>query len=322
MRKPYQQYLCVMKNSFFPNKSRHIGQIWERLPSGIIVPSAKVSDTSVRAKTNFIEIKNRADEIEKIFEEAGILLPSNSGLGKLISNAKKLCDNWLLCDKDGLDYEMFFWGLHFDRVADAILLLNHESEKDKHLKALISGTLNFFERKRSKAKSILWELEVWAKLRKRMAKVYLKEPPDIVVDYEDSRVGIACKKLYSEKHVQNVLSEAVKQIEKEFEFGIVAINIDDLLSPDVVLKMESSEAVSEKLNQKNSEFINRHSRHFNKYLSTSRIISTIISTSIIADVPSEKPRFRNTYQWTVWTISELSDRHREQLNNFYNTVMN
>lgn len=311
-----------MKNRSFLNKSNRIGQIWEKLPSGIIVPSARVSDTSVRTKKNFIEIKNRAEEIGKIYEEAGILLPSNSGLGKLINNAKKLCNNWLLCNKDGLSYEMFFWGFHFDRVADAILQLRHEPEKNKHLKALISGTLNFFERKRSKAKNILWELEVLAMLRERMAKVYLKDPPDIVVDYEDSRVGIACKKLYSEKHVQNVLSEAVKQIEKEFEFGIVAINIDDLLQSDVVLKMKSSEAVSEKLNQKNSEFINKHSRHFNKYLSTSRIISAIISTSIIADVASEKPRFRNTYQWTVWTISELSDRHREQLNNFYNTVMN
>ncbi len=215
-----------------------------------------------------------------------------------------------------------FLGMHLDRIADTVLLLKNESKKSTHLKKLTSGTLDFFERKRSNSKNYFWELEVWAKLRKRKNEVYLIEPPDIVVNYNNSRIGIACKKLYSEKHVQNVLSESVKQIEKEFEFGIVAINLDDLLPPNVVLKMESSEAVCEKLNQINTNFINRHSRHFVKYFSTSRIISVIVSTSTITDIQSERPKFSNTYQWTVWTISGLTTRHKEQLDNFYKTIMN
>jgi hypothetical protein len=181
--------------------------------------------------------------------------------------------------------------------------------------------LDFFERKKSHAKDIFWELEVWAKIRKKFDGAHLKEPPDIVADYDDSLIGISCKKLYSEKHVQNVLSQAVNQIEKELEFGIVAVNIDDLLPPDVVLKMENSDTVTEKLNQINADFINRHIRHFSKYLAESRIISAIVSTSIITDVPSEKPQFNNTYQWTVWSISELNERHKIQLRKFYQTIM-
>lgn len=155
-----------------------------------------------------------------------------------------------------------------------------------------------------------------------MRSVYLKEPPDIVVDYEGSRIGISCKKLYSEKNVEHELSQSVGQIEKGFEFGIVALNIDDLLPPDdVPLKKESSGAVTERLNQINTEFIDGHIRHFSKYLSASRIISAIVSASIIADVPSEKPRFRNTYQWTVWTITGLKERHKIQLRKFYKTIM-
>jgi hypothetical protein len=217
---------------------------------------------------------------------------------------------------------MVFLSMHLDRIADTLLLLHKEQAKDRYLKELLSGSIDFFERETSHAKDIFWELEAWAKIRKRLDSVYLQEPPDIVVDYYDSHVGISCKKLYSENHVQNVLSQAVNQIEKAFEFGIVAINLDDLLPKDVVLKMISSDAVTKKLNQINTEFINRHIRHFNKYLSTSRIISAIVATSIITDVPSERPRFRNTYQWTVWTISDLEERHKMQLSRFYQTIMN
>jgi hypothetical protein len=114
----------------------------------------------------------------------------------------------------------------------------------------------------------------------------------------------------------------VKQIEKEYEFGIVAINLDDLLPPDVVLKLESSDAVTERLHDINTDFINRHIRHFTKYFSQSRIISAIVSTALIADVPSERPRFRNTFQWTVWAVTEIPERYKIQLNKFYNLVMN
>jgi hypothetical protein len=302
--------------------TKRSGQMWVQQPSGILIPAGRVSDISVRSKTNYLAIKDRAKQIEDIYEKVNIRLPENSGLGELIKTAKDLSDNWLLGNKPDVNYHTVFLSMHLDRLADSLVLLNNEPEKDTYLRELLSGSLNFFEREGSHAKDVFWELEAWAKIRKRLDSTYLQEPPDIVVDYEDSRIGISCKKLYSEKHVQNVLSQAVSQIEKGFEFGIVAVNLDDLLPPDVVLKMESSDAVTERLNQINTEFINRHIRHFSKYLSASRIISVIVSTSIITDVPSEKPQFRNTYQWTVWTISELKERHKIQLRKFYQTIMN
>ena len=121
----------------------------------------------------------------------------------------------------------------------------------------------------------------------------MREPPDIVVDFNDSRIGIACKKIYSERHVQNVLSEAVSQIQKEFEFGIAAINIDDLLPAKAILNLNSSQAVAERLHQHNGEFLQRHDRHFRKYLAEGSLISAIISSCIISEVPNEKPQFNN-----------------------------
>ena len=301
----------MMTKDSFSGKYKRSGQAWEQLPSGIFVPTAKISDISVRSKTNFLGIKERAIEIENLFVAAGLKLDASSGLGQLIEQAKE----------EDLNYKMFFLSMHLNRIANAILSLSNESDKKNFLKKLKSGTLDFFSREKSKAKNTLWEIEVWAKLRKRLKTVFLEEPPDIVVRFENSSIGISCKKLYSESHVQNILSQAVKQIEQEFEFGVVAINLDDLLPSNVVLKMESSDAVTEKLNEINVSFINRHIRHFTKYFSKSRIISAIISTSILTDVPSEKPRFRNTSQWTVWTVPELSQRHKNQLDKFYSVVM-
>jgi|GEM_PF-1012062 len=298
------------------------GQMWVPRPSGILIPAGRIADITVRSKTTILETKDRAKQIEGIYEKENIQIPINSGLGELIKTAKDLSDNWLLGNKSNLNYQMFFLSMHLGRIADTLLLLNNEQARDKYLKELLSGSLNFFEREASHAKDKFWELEAWAKIKKRLDSAYLQEPPDIVIDYDDSQIGISCKKLYSEKHVQNVLSQAVNQIEKKFEFGIVAINIDDLLPADKVLEGGSSDAVTKRLDQINRGFINRHIRHLSKYLAASRIISAIVATSIIVDVPSERPRFSNSYLWTVWTISELKERHKILINKFYQTIMN
>jgi len=292
-----------------------------QLASGVLAPSSRITDISVRSKTDFLGIKSRAVEIEELYKNSGIRLDARSGLGALIKEAKELSDKWLLCDNESLNYDTLFLSMHLERIAGAILLLSGEADGGFFLKKLKKGTLNFFNRNKSIAKDTLWELEVWAQLRKRINTVYLQEPPDIVVKFDDSKIGISCKKLYSESHVQNILSKAVNQIEQEFEFGIVAINLDDLLPGDVVLKLDSSEAVTERLNTINASFINKHIRHFIKYFADSRIISAIFSTSILTDVPSERPRFRNTFQWTIWTVDELSKHHKDQLNKFYRVVM-
>lgn len=61
-------------------------------------------------------------------------------------------------------------------LADTLILLNDEPEKGKFLKEILSGSMNFFERDRSHAKDIFWEIETWAKIRKRLDSVYLSDP--------------------------------------------------------------------------------------------------------------------------------------------------
>ena len=298
------------------------GQIWTPQPSNIVIPTGRFSDSSTRTRSTFLELKEHAKEIEDLFTEANVCLRPDSSLGRMIQNAKDLWESWFLNESSGQTYEMLFAAMHLDRIAEAILPLKGELEKSQYLKDILSGTLDFFEREQSYAKNIFWELEVWSQLRKKTKHVFLKDPPDIVVNFNDINIGIACKKIYSERHVQNVLSQAVSQIEKEFEFGIAAINVDDLLPPHSLLNLESNHAVAERLQQHNGEFLRRHDRHFRKYLAEGRLISALISSCIISDVPNERPQFNNALQWTVWTIPGLPKDHQVQLDHFYNLVMN
>jgi len=269
-----------------------------------------------------LELKEHAEAIEALYAAKKIRLPKHSDLGLLIQNAKDLWTNWFLNKQSELSYDMIFQALHLARIADALLPLKSEKEQSQYLKDMLSGSLNFLARKQSVAKNMLWELELWSKIKKKLTQVYLQEPPDIVVDFDGSHIGIACKKIYSEKHVQNVLSQAVSQIEKEFKFGIVAINIDDLLPADSILNESNQEAVAKRLFHRNGQFLERHDRHFRKYLSNNRLISAIVFSAVISDLHNESPRFNNSWQWTVWSFPGIPDDYQTQLNQFYNAIMN
>ena len=295
--------------------------LWEARPAGVLLPAGHITDRQDRFKTTYLEVKSKGEQIEELYKSNGLTLPDNSDLAELIKNSKVLWEKWFANKTAELEMIMLFNLLHLDRIADAVLPLKEEPKRVKYLKALISGPLAFFKREKSYAKDIFWELEVWLKLGRKLTTVNLEEPPDIVIEFEESRIGIACKKLYSEKHVQNVLSQAVHQIEDSFEIGIVALNLDDFTPANKVLKSSHAQGMTDTLLNLNADFIQRHERHFRKYLASGRLISAIVSTAVIADVASAKPQFNNASQWTVWTIPGLEEKKSQNLRRFHDLVM-
>jgi hypothetical protein len=191
----------------------------------------------------------------------------------------------------------------------------------KYLGALVSGSLDLLKRKKSSAKNIFWEVELWARMKKRGFDAELRDPPDILLDFRGVTIGIACKKLYSEKHVQNVLSQAVSQIEDNCDFGIAAINLDDLQPEDMILSQPSHECALEFLAQKNQEFMLRHRHVFGKYLSSGRLLSVLVSTTIVADMYKDKPKFNEAHHSTFWTIPGLPADKERPLNLFYHQLI-
>ena len=202
------------------------------------------------------------------------------------------------------------------------LPLRSVEKRARYLTALTSGRLSLRDHGLSPAKDVLWEIELWETLLRHGFTAELAEPPDIVVSFEGVLVGIACKKFYFEKHVQNVLSQAVAQIESSFRFGIIAVNLDDLWIYEDAQIYENIETAAKAIEVFNERFLDSHKRHFKKYLAPSRAIAALVSTDILAEIKHGRARINNASQMTVWTIPGLEDEKERQLRRFYKQLMN
>lgn len=284
-------------------------KIWRITPSGIFVPDGTITDISDKSRDSYFEIKLKVEQLEAFYLSDKISIPENSGLAKLINNSHLFFEKWFSNRADEITMTMHFELLYLNRIAQAMLPLKNRPLRKKYLKALLSGSLDFLKRKKSEAKNIFWELELWSLLRKSANdKVQLREPPDIVLKLEKSRIGIACKKLYSERHVQNVLSEAVKQIEDSFKFGIVALNLDDLIPEDKFIRANNYTEIVFMLQKLNNQFIQKHDRHLRKYLSSGRLLCILISTT----VPATTEILNFVSQKIIWNIPGL-DKSKSQI---------
>jgi len=260
-------------------------------------------------KINYKEIHNQVKYIQKIFDDNNITINQQSYLYKLLENT-------LVNYSNSNTYFEMFDALYVNRIYSALLNLEDFENKNKYLKDLLNGTLDFMETTQSHSKNILFELEVAGSLRKIFKNTYLDEP-DIVVPFEDGNVGIACKKIVSENNFENLLSKGVKQIKTNgFIFGIVAVNIDNLLPEKTILNADTISQASDILHEENMKFINKHSSKFFKYLKDNRIISVLVVSSTIVDIKNEKPRFNNITESTLWTIQNLGEEHKEKVEKF------
>ena len=284
------------------------------------ISNGTVSNISSANSEKYFQIKQKALQVEELYLANGITIPSRSDLAALISSTKELSDSWHLGQVEKTSINLLFMMAHFNRIADAILFLENEKDCSKYLKVFISGHLNFLNRKKSRAKNILWEIELWASLKRMGFNVSLDEP-DINIIFGDSKISIACKKFYSEGHVQNVLSKAISQIEADSDIGIVAINLDDLVPEEVILKAPNQAVAAQVVNKFNEDFLKRHERHFQKYLTSGRIISALVSTAVLADFHQASTRFNNVRQATIWTIPGLPEKKDKILRKFYNQLM-
>jgi hypothetical protein len=300
------------------NKS--IRRIWHKRDSGLVIPEGTVSDSSTLSSQTYLQIKDKVLALERLYADNEVALPDGCDFARLIADAKSLSDYWLT-DHAKLQMSLLCRAINLNRIADVVLPLQSVTDRAKYLRLLTSGRLDSLDRQTSRAKNLLWELELWSMLRSHDLDAALQEPPDIVVSFEGLEVGLACKKFYSEKHVQNVLSEAVAQIELGFEFGIVAVNLDDLVPANQILRSATYQAMRQYIDDFNANFVRSHDRHFRKYLATGRVVSALVSTSVLADVQHGRPRFNYARQSYYWTIPGLEAEKEKQLKRFYNKLM-
>ncbi len=268
---------------------------------------------TTKSKVDYIDTKKQIEYIESLFNFESIVINETSFLYLLLEEVK---NNF----SEENEQMLMFRALFVVRIFDALQYLHNSPKRKKILKDLLNGSLDFLNYQQSHAKNILWELEVFSKLKPVFNNISLDEP-DIVIKFEDGDIGIACKKIYSDKVTEKVLSKAVKQIENNsFEFGIVAINIDCSLPEGKILNADTAEEMMDVLYKNNTKFINNNERYFLKYLNKSRIIAVLVSSSTIVDLNKGSPKFNNAFQWTIWTIPNLKDGHKDKMEVFQKLV--
>jgi hypothetical protein len=281
--------------------------------AGILIPPGKVTDRSERSGFHVVEIKADAARVRDLYKEAGVDLPPECELSQFIDTATALADKWLKSNETRMPYSEIFATMHMLRISKAILTLNGHPRRAHYLTRL-TGEVNFFKRVESESKDILWELELWEVLRRR-AEGRLEDPPDIVLDFAEGQLGIACKKIYSEGNFEKNLSRAVGQT-KGFDAGVVALNIDQFSAADTVLKASSEAAMVAILREPCYDFLRRHERYFKKYLSQQRLIAVLVSIHVIVDLEGHETRFHNSHQSIVWAMPGLAGTKATLLEHF------
>lgn len=259
-----------------------------------------------RTSRNYIEVKNRALQIRELFRRQNIQFHSTSTIGALLTDAEALSDSNPASKFGATEYQMLWNATHLDRLADALLLLEGEPNCNVYLNKLTSNSLDFLKRGTSHAKDIFWEIDLWAILKRKSNNVRLIDPPDIILDTPDGPLAIACKKIYSRKNVAHQLSSAVKQLEQFDGIGIAAINIDDLVPEESILRSRTSAEMVQFMDAENIRFISTCRQPIRKYFESGRFSAVAISTSLLAEVTHDGTRFNNSRQMTIWAWPNVS----------------
>jgi len=253
-----------------------------------------------------IDVKKVAEQIELLLRKHSIKLGESSDLLRMLVLAKQVQRKYIGCSFTMLEW---FRLLQFRRISSAVILLESDRNPSRYLRAITRGSLNLFSKQRSLAKDTLWELELWAMLKRKLASTYLLDPPDVMIEYADARLGVSCKKIYSEAHVQNIMSEAVGQIKSSCEVGVVALNLDSLIPEDTVLKAPTFESAREILNEAMGKFLEKHERHIKKYFVRENLLAILVTMSPVADITNSRGRFNVVTQSRIWTMPQCKARH-------------
>lgn len=267
------------------------------------------------ASSPYSGIKSRALSLVTLFGSHGLDTTRSASLQKFIDMTISMSDSWDRGAKDEVRFAHLLAAAQLERIATAALSTARSAAQATALRGLLTGTLDLLGREQSKAKDTLWELELLRVLVDHNIDAALGEP-DLSVRFSGAPVGFACKKIYSEGNVSKVLSNAVSQIERESEFGIIALNLDELLPANAVLQAPTLSAMSSMLEARNTEFLSTHERHLRKYLAPGRALSVLVSCAAIADVENAENRFLNARQTTVWQIPGIPEAKAEQMNRF------
>src|SRR5436853_2041368 len=103
--------------------SKDVKAIWQARPSGIVVPDGFVSDVSDSSSHTYLEVKEKAVALERLYQDNQVSISRTSYLSHLIEDAKLLSDSWLTGQAEKHPMTLLFRAGLLDRIANAALPL-------------------------------------------------------------------------------------------------------------------------------------------------------------------------------------------------------
>lgn len=262
----------------------------------------------------FGEIANRAQSVRDLIARHRLQLHRESTLAKLLRDANKLATDWQEGRTERSGVRQLVNAAHANRISEALLSIQDDSNFRTYLKRIAGNPIDLSDRNQSQGKDALWEVDLLNFMSRRGVVLRLCDPPDLMATLHFGEYPIACKKIYSERGLDAQMRKGVSQLARCGQGGLVAINIDDLVPKDVILKTRSLENAEEFLASNNHEFIDRNQACLQRYVMNGKCDGVIVSTTVLADMELSSPRFNTYTQATFWTLTRGNSIARERFN--------
>lgn len=247
---------------------------------------------------SFADIADLVAAAGRIISSTGRSLHPTSSLGRIFGNAEAIGRDWV----DGqsqTDIHGILGVWNARRVAEAIVNTQHDAKSCSNLQHMIRNSIFLSERQISRAKDALWELELLSVLLSKRIHARLDEP-DIVADFGRGSQALACKKIYSAKSFQDRVKDGVRQLERHAIPGLIAVNLDDLVPENHFFAAASTAQCSDALHAWLRSFCDQHMHRVAGYISSGRCDGVLLTVHVPADVPGERPRFRQHSQTLLY----------------------
>lgn len=274
------------------------------------MPSVRTSQFSPpmfrQQVSSYAEVASRADQVRQLLLEHNLRVHRDSTLATVLRDAQRLATGATEGEQTPEKIRVLVNAAHADRVCSAFLSIVGDPLFRSYLKRVSSNPIDLSLRNMSQGKDALWEIALLATLRSLGIDTAFQEPPDIVASLCTGGLPIACKKIYSEAGVEAQLRKGVSQLARAGTGGLVALNIDDLVPEDVILRGESVAATGEFLSQRILEFIDTHRMVLQRYVHAGRCDGVLISISVLAGIALPTHRLNNYTETAIWTLDSIA----------------
>jgi hypothetical protein len=272
----------------------------------IVVPQHRSESDST-----FENIAEQCKTLSKRLADLEIRFHKESSLGAILRKAMSTGDAWVKRELVWNNRDVIN-AAYAQRITKAMLSAIDDPGALECLRRIASKQIGSLDREQSHGKNALWELELAEKLKSDGFQVRHDEP-DLQVRLSFGSYGIACKKIYSEKGVEAHIRKGAEQIKRAGLYGIVALNIDELLPKDAVIVGSTTDSISLYVERFQNDFLSRNERKLRKFIDDGRIDGIWLSTHVFAPLKSHHSSLTNHFQNLLWSVGNLN---LEQMNRF------